>query len=91
MTYSILCFQQIYTQEMSGLSENAKSRLAFTSARRSMIAEREEAIPTSPETFEEAILGFEGQIYPALYQDLYLGHAKHDFKGKEIVLLKWFY
>ena len=61
MTYSILCFQQIYTQEMSGLSENAKSRLAFTSARRSMIAEREEAIPSSPETFEEAILGFEGQ------------------------------
>ena len=66
---------------MASLSDAAKSKLLFTSARRSMIAERSEAIPKSPETFEEAIVGFEGKMYPPLYQDLYLGHAKHDFKG----------
>ena len=66
---------------MASLSDAAKGRLLFTSARRSMMAERSEVIPTSPESFEEAIVGFEGKIYPSLYQDLYLGHAKHDFKG----------
>ena len=76
-------FQQIYTEEMASLSDAAKSKLLFTSARRSMIAERQEAIPTSPNTFEEAILGFEAEMYPALYQDLYLGHAKHTFEGNE--------
>ena len=80
-------FQQIYTEDMSSLSDAAKSRLLFTSARRSMITERMEAIPSSPNTFAEAILGFEAGMYPPLYQDLYLGHAKHNFEGKEVMTL----
>ena len=48
-----------------------------------MMSERQEAIPKSPTTFEEAIAGLEANLYPDLYQDMYLGHVSHEFEGNE--------
>jgi len=68
---------------MASLSDSAKAKLTFVSARRSMMKQRKKSIPTSPNTFEEAIAGLEANQYPHLYQDMYLGHAKHQHEGNE--------
>ena len=67
---------------MGSLSDSAKGQLTFVSARRSMIKARKKAIPSSPNTFEEAVAGFEANQFPDLYQDMFLGHAKHQFEGE---------
>ena len=53
-----------------------------------MIKARKKAIPSSPNTFEEAVAGFEANQFPDLYQDMFLGHAKHQFEGE---MKSWWY
>ena len=83
----VIPLQQIYNQEMGSLSNSAKILLTFVSTQQSMMKARKKAIPSSPDTFEEAIAGFEANQFPELYQVMNLGHAKHQFEGEINVLV----
>jgi len=66
---------------MGQQSEDVRSQLTYQSARRSMATARKASIPSSPATIEEVIEGFNKNMYPPLYQDMFLGSVSHHISG----------
>jgi len=78
ITPGLITFQHIYALETRGQSAGVRAKLNREACCRAMGNARKAPIPKSPPTIEEVIDELEHRRHPQLYQDMYLGHVRHE-------------
>lgn len=78
ITEGFITFQHIFALETRGQPPEVRAKLNREACCRAMGNARKAQIPKSPPTIEEVIEELEHRRHPQLYQDMYLGHVRHE-------------